>query len=121
MKYQLIKSEEKSNDIITQLFLNRGFKTTDIPHYLNTTDEDILNPNLLKNIAIGGALGIFLAAAVILVIYMMDDTVKTSDDIEKYLGLNTLTAIPLREGEKKTRKKAKINLNNIKREKGGNK
>lgn len=69
--------------------------------------EKPISPNLFKNIAIGGALGLFLAAAVVLVLYMMDDTVKSSEDIEKYLGLNTLTAIPLREDEKKTRKKIK--------------
>ena len=53
MKYQLINNEQNSNDAITQIFLNRGFKEEDIPHYLNTTDEDILDPNLLKNIEIG--------------------------------------------------------------------
>ena len=66
-----------------------------------------VSPNLLKNVAIGGALGLFLAAAVVLVIYMMDDTVKSAEDIEKYLGLNTLTAIPLRDDEKKTRRRVK--------------
>lgn len=50
MKYQLINKDYESNDIVTQLFINRGFKTEDIPHYLNTTDEDILDSNLLKNI-----------------------------------------------------------------------
>jgi len=74
-----------------------------------------VSPNLPKNVVIGAALGMFLAAAIILVIYMLDDTVKSADDIEKYLGLNTLTAIPLREGEKKSRKKVK------KPGKGGNK
>lgn len=67
--------------------------------------EKPVSPNLLKNIVIGAALGVFLSAAVVLVLYMLDDTVKSTDDIEKYLGLNTLTAIPLREDEKKTRKK----------------
>lgn len=66
-----------------------------------------VSPNLWKNVVIGAALGIFLAAAVVIVLYMMDDTVKTSDDIEKYLGLNTLTAIPLREEDKKSAKKVK--------------
>lgn len=83
--------------------------------------EKPVSPNLLKNIAIGGALGVFLAAAVVLVFYMLDDTVKSSEDIEKYLGLNTLTAIPLREGEKKTRKKVNTNMKHDKRVKGGNK
>lgn len=63
-----------------------------------------ISPSLKKNIAIGAALGIFVCIAVIFVFYMIDDTVKSSDDIEKYLGLNTLTAIPLKEDETKTNK-----------------
>ena len=31
----------------------------------------------------------------------MDDTVKSAEDVEKYLGLNTLTSVPLKEGEQK--------------------
>lgn len=63
-----------------------------------------ISPSLKKNMAIGALLGIFLTAAIIFVLYMIDDTVKSSDDIEKYLGLNTLTAIPLKEDEENTTK-----------------
>lgn len=52
-------------------------------------------PNVKKNIAIGGLLGAFLAALVVLVLYMVDDTIKDSDDVEKYLGLSTLGLIPM--------------------------
>lgn len=41
--------------------------------------------------------------AVVLVQFLLDDTIKTSDDIEKYLGLSTLGMIPLRE-EKESEK-----------------
>lgn len=58
-----------------------------------------VSPNLKKNVVIGVVLGMFLTIAVILVFYLLDDTIKSSDDIEKYLGLNTLTAIPLKEDE----------------------
>lgn len=69
--------------------------------------EKPVSPNLLKNVAIGGLLGVFLATAIVIVLYMLDDTVKSTEDIEKYLGLNTLTVIPLREEEKKSRKRKK--------------
>lgn len=65
--------------------------------------EKPVSPNLLKNTAIGAFLGIFAAAAIVLVIYLLDDTVKSSEDIEKYLGLNTLTLIPLRESEESSK------------------
>ena len=49
--------------------------------------------------------------AVVLLIFFMDDTIKTSDDVEKYLGLSTLALIPLdtqaasKNGKKKPAKK----------------
>lgn len=64
-----------------------------------------VSPNIMKNTVIGAALGAFLAIAIVIVIFLMDDTVKTADDVEKYLGLNTLTSVPLKEGEKKAKKK----------------
>lgn len=42
--------------------------------------------------------------------FILDDTIKTPDDVEKYLGLNVLTSIPIQEGVKKT-KKAKESSN----------
>lgn len=37
----------------------------------------------------------FLSAAIVILVYVMDDTLKDSDDIEKYLGLSTLGMIPM--------------------------
>ena len=54
-------------------------------------------PNVLRWTAIGFLLGAFLCMAVVLVQFLLDDTIKTSDDIEKYLGLSTLGMIPIRE------------------------
>ena len=46
---------------------------------------------------------------IVMVRYMMDDTVKTPEDVEKYLQLSTLAVIPLNEGETdKKRKKKKV-------------
>ena len=33
--------------------------------------------------------------------YLLNDSIKTSEDIEKYLGINTLGLIPLEEGVSK--------------------
>jgi capsular polysaccharide biosynthesis protein len=43
----------------------------------------------------------------VLVRYLMDDTVKTPEDVEKYLQLSTLAVIPLNEGESEGKKKKK--------------
>ena len=54
-------------------------------------------PSVTKWTAIGFLLGAFLCMAVVLIQFLLDDTIKTSEDIEKYLGLSTLGMIPLRE------------------------
>lgn len=56
---------------------------------------------------IGAFAGAFLCAAAILVRFMMDDTVKTSEDVERYLGLSTLGMIPSRDLEEKNKKRKK--------------
>ena len=52
-------------------------------------------PSISKWTLMGGCIGVFLVVAVLLVLFFMDDTIKTSDDVEKYLGLSTLALIPL--------------------------
>ncbi len=65
------------------------------------------SPDIIKWTAIAGVLGVLLVCLCIIVRYLMDDTIKTSDDVEKYLGLSTLALIPLAEDENSSRKKKK--------------
>ena len=54
MNIQLIKNENNQGlSPIETILVNRGIKREDIPHFLNTTDNDILNPLLLKNMEDG--------------------------------------------------------------------
>ena len=72
-------------------------------------------PSITKWTLIGGCIGAFMVMAVVLVLFFLDDTIKTSDDVEKYLGLSTLALIPLdptqaaasKNGKKKSAKKKK--------------
>ena len=59
--------------------------------------EKKTSPTTTKNALIAGILGIFLAAAIVIVRYLMDDTIKSSEDVERYLGLNTLGILPIEE------------------------
>ena len=59
------------------------------------------SPSVFKWTVIGGFIGMFLVMAIVLVWYLLDDTIKTSDDVEKYLGLSTLALIPLETREKR--------------------
>lgn len=73
-------------------------------------------PSCSKWALIGALLGALLVAGVVTLQYILDDTIKTSEDIEQYLGLSTLALIPLDEnigGAEKGKKKK--NKNNGKR------
>ncbi len=52
-------------------------------------------PNNTKNAIIGALIGGFLAALIVLIRHFMDDTIKTNDDVEEYLGISCLAIIPL--------------------------
>ena len=45
MKIKLI-SQPQFNSATQQVLFNRGIDITDIQHYLNTTDEDVSDPEL---------------------------------------------------------------------------
>ena len=60
-------------------------------------DQDA--PNIMKNTAVGGILGMFLAIAVIVVAYLFNDTIMNADDVQRKLGLNVLGTLPLEEAE----------------------
>lgn len=56
--------------------------------------EEPESPNMLMNTLLGGVAGLALAVGVYIVIFLLDDTIKTPDDVEKYLGLSVLASIP---------------------------
>ena len=64
-------------------------------------------PSAFKNFAIGGVVGVFLAVAAVVLIFVMDDRIKTQEDVEKYLQLGILGTIPVvdEKGRKKSMKK----------------
>ena len=57
------------------------------------------SPNVKKNTMLGAIAGIVIAIAVLVVNFILDDRIKTSDDVEKYLGITNLSLIPLTEEE----------------------
>ena len=75
-------------------------------------------PSVTKWTAIGFLLGAFFCMAVVLIQFLLDDTIKTSDDIEKYLGLSTLGMIPMME-EKEGKEHEKSSHSSRSREHSG--
>lgn len=56
------------------------------------------SPSLLRNTAIGGMLGIIAAVFLICVAVILNDSIQTEDDIERYLQLPVLAVVPDKSG-----------------------
>ena len=52
-------------------------------------------PSVTKNTMIAALLGLMAAAGIFVVIYLLDDTIRTEEDVERHLGLSVLGVIPL--------------------------
>ena len=50
MNYQLIAPRVPSMSMVEQVLTNRGIDLSDVPHYLHTSDNDILPPSIIQNI-----------------------------------------------------------------------
>ena len=63
------------------------------------SDEDPVSPSVAKNTAVGAILGFILAAAFVIVGYLLNDTIMTPDDLENVIGIHVLASLPLDESE----------------------
>lgn len=75
--------------------------STEIPNLLSVALEPItpVSPQKTRNVLLGLVLGAVVAAGIIVVLFIMDDKIKTSDDIMKYTGIPTLAVVPLMDEE----------------------
>lgn len=62
----------------------------------NLPDEPA-EPSILIWTAVGAFIGLFFSVLIILIQYLSNDTIKTAEDAEKYLGWSTLAMIPVME------------------------
>ncbi len=63
------------------------------------------SPNLKKNVLLGGAAGVLVSLLLIVVFYLLNDRIRTPEDVKRYLGLNTLGQIPVLENSGNTKRK----------------
>jgi capsular polysaccharide biosynthesis protein len=73
------------------------------------------SPSITKNAIMGGMLAAVLYMAVLVVLFLLDDTIKDAEDVEKFLGMMPMSVIPegyMGEtgGKKKNRRKGKDNV-----------
>ena len=85
---------------VAQVFISQVAK-----EYYNMDNVYVVNPaqiesepyniNHIKDLVIFAAVGFVVACIYVLIANMLDTTVKSTDDIEKKLGLTVLTTIPI--------------------------
>lgn len=56
--------------------------------------EKPIKPNKVLNTIVSGMLGLFLVVGIVFVREMMDNTIKSDKDVQKYLELNVIGMIP---------------------------
>jgi len=66
-------------------------------------------PSVARWTIIAGFLGAMVIAFFVILEYLLDDTIKSNDDVERYLGLSTLALVPLTLEETDKKKKPKKN------------
>ena len=71
------------------------------------SDGAPVSPQTKKNTMIGALIGLLLAAAWVVVTWLMNDTILTPEDAQEKLGLNVLASLPLEEKEGDAKKKRK--------------
>jgi capsular exopolysaccharide synthesis family protein len=109
--YQTLKREVDTNRELYDGLLQR-MKEVGVVAGIGTNNISIIDraevpirpfkPSLTKNLAIAMAFGLFGGVMLAFVFEMLDDTVKTSEDVEKRVGAPVLGIVPLavpRDGE----------------------
>ena len=87
--YDLINTRIKEIDLSSSL-MNNNLRILDeaaIPKFS-------VKPRVVLNMAVGVLLGLGLGVGLVFFVDYLDNTVRTSDDVEKYLHLNLLAVVP---------------------------
>lgn len=56
--------------------------------------ETASSPNVKRNVVLAAMLGVAASVSILIVVFVLDDTIRTEEDVEHYLGLSTLGVIP---------------------------
>ena len=85
------KLSDKLRDQIAEIM------NTDRPSVVEraTVPKNQSSPNVRRDTVVGALLGAMLVMAILVIRHMADDTIKTSDDVHKFLGMDVLAEFPL--------------------------
>ena len=94
----LALSRDIANDLlnvsIDQIYQIIGANQPSVIDYSAAESVEDVTPSVTRSLVIGGIVGFLIAAGFLLIRMMMDVSLKTEDDVEKYLHLPVLSAVP---------------------------
>ena len=90
---------KKITDALASVFIERVVELMKVDN-VSIVDAAVVpnapvEPRPLRNTAIAAAAGLLLAIGAAFLLEFLDDTIKTSEDVEKHLGLTVLGTIPV--------------------------
>lgn len=109
---RIVEITVEDNDPHKAMDICNSIREVASDHIQNVMDIDAVNvvetanfpvekagPGEIKWSVVAGLAGFVLISVILFIKYMLDDSIKTPEDIEKYLGLSTLGMIPIDEAE----------------------
>ena len=116
---RIVAITAKDEDPLMAMKIANCIREVASEHITNVMDIDAINvaetanvptkkssPSVARWTIIAGFLGSVFIAFFVVLGYLLDDTIKSNDDVERYLGMSTLALIPLTT-EEMDKKKAK--------------
>lgn len=102
---------KKIADSLVDASSKRICEIMNVENMVSTVDNGDLpdkpsSPATKRNTVIAALIGVVLASAIIIIVGIKDDRIKTQEDVEKYLGTSVLGMIPLFEAEEPQSKTA---------------
>jgi capsular polysaccharide biosynthesis protein len=117
---RIVAITAKDEDPLMAMAIANCISEVSSEHITNVMDIDAINvaetanvptekasPSVFRWTVISGFAGTVIVAFFVVLGFLMDDTIKSNDDVERYLGLSTIGLIPLssdEQGKKKSKK-----------------
>ena len=87
-------ANELLNVSIDRIYQIIGTGEPTIIDYSEAEAVENVTPGIVRYMAIGGIVGCLIIGAILVIKMLMDNTIKTDDDVEKSLQLPVLAAVP---------------------------
>ncbi len=117
---RIVSITVKDEDPLMAMKIANCIREVSSEHITNVMDIDAINvaetanvptekasPSVGRWTVFSGFIGAVVIAFFVILGYLLDDTIKSNDDVERYLGLSTLALVPLTLEEQDKKKKAK--------------